>query len=200
MDEKVCTVCGVTKPLNKFNKGNAKYGKKSECKICQRERGKEYKQRSEVITKDRKWQRERYWKRSLEERTEIYLQRKSYVEGWMKDNPERCLASRKVRSVRRQKRMKDAGPLHLSSVDLVISYNKLLFSSATSYHCEYCKEEIHDCSTFHLEHIIPISKGGTNETHNLAISCGNCNARKLAKLVEEFRPDMVDYFKNRNLC
>jgi hypothetical protein len=47
--------------------------------------------------------------------------------------------------------------------------------------CEYCKfpmDYSHDA--FHIEHIIPLSFGGTNELVNLALACDGCNSFKWA--------------------
>ncbi len=35
--------------------------------------------------------------------------------------------------------------------------------------------------SFEIEHIIPISKNGTNDLENLACACGGCNAHKYNK-------------------
>lgn len=45
--------------------------------------------------------------------------------------------------------------------------------------CEYCQIPA-DFSpeSFEIEHIAPLSKGGTNELDNLAWACGGCNSRK----------------------
>lgn len=49
-----------------------------------------------------------------------------------------------------------------------------------------------DCSgRFHVDHIIPLSKGGPHELDNLAISCPPCNLRKNAKMPEQFLAEMV---------
>lgn len=47
------------------------------------------------------------------------------------------------------------------------------------YHCEYCKrsEEI-VATTFEIDHILPISKGGSDEDNNLCCACRDCNAHK----------------------
>lgn len=47
------------------------------------------------------------------------------------------------------------------------------------YCCEYCLSQA-DFSpdSFSVEHIIPITKGGTNGLENLAYSCQGCNNRK----------------------
>jgi hypothetical protein len=45
--------------------------------------------------------------------------------------------------------------------------------------CEYCRaQELYAPDPFSVEHILPASKGGTNELANLAYSCQGCNGRK----------------------
>lgn len=49
--------------------------------------------------------------------------------------------------------------------------------------CEYCKSPANISSQpFVVEHIIPKSKGGTDEVENLALSCQGCNGYKFTKL------------------
>lgn len=49
-----------------------------------------------------------------------------------------------------------------------------------------------DCSNeFHVDHIIPLSKGGPHEIHNLAIACKSCNLRKNAKMPEDFLAELL---------
>ena len=193
-----CRTCKEVKPLEEFNKGNAKYGRKSECKICQGKRSREYKKRPEVKIKDREWQRNKYQKMNLEERTSYYLKNRDKVDKWNIDHPEKYTASRKVRSSRRQARLADAGPLDLSSVLRLQDYNTDTFGQGkVSYTCEYCLAEIR--GPYHLEHIVPVSKGGENSLNNLAISCETCNLQKGAKLIEDWDPEAWDYLQNRKL-
>ena len=49
--------------------------------------------------------------------------------------------------------------------------------------CPYCGREIVDG---HIDHIIPISKGGTNDRENLVYVCAECNLRKHDRSLEEF--------------
>jgi len=48
-----------------------------------------------------------------------------------------------------------------------------------NYCCEYCLSQ-HEFSPdpFSIEHIIPQSKGGTDELENLALACQGCNNKK----------------------
>lgn len=41
---------------------------------------------------------------------------------------------------------------------------------------------------FHLDHVIPRSRGGADAIENLATACGDCNRRKADKLLEEWKP------------
>lgn len=50
--------------------------------------------------------------------------------------------------------------------------------------CEYCGAED---GPFHIDHIFPVSRGGTNAVSNLALACAACNLSKGAKTVEEWR-------------
>jgi hypothetical protein len=45
--------------------------------------------------------------------------------------------------------------------------------------CEYCWSQLKfSPDPFSVEHIIPLSKGGTSDLNNLALSCQGCNNRK----------------------
>lgn len=50
--------------------------------------------------------------------------------------------------------------------------------------CYYCQQ---DLVSEHIEHKIPISRGGTNWPANLALACQRCNLRKHNKTPAEFR-------------
>ncbi|MGI6414220.1 MAG: HNH endonuclease [Thermoguttaceae bacterium] len=45
--------------------------------------------------------------------------------------------------------------------------------------CEYCRmHQSLQGATFHVEHVVPRSLGGTSEIHNLAWACPSCNLHK----------------------
>lgn len=52
-----------------------------------------------------------------------------------------------------------------------------------NFKCAYCGK---DLEKYHVDHKIPICRGGCNDKSNLAISCPSCNLRKGRKTVEEF--------------
>ncbi|HEX9929732.1 MAG TPA: HNH endonuclease signature motif containing protein [Pyrinomonadaceae bacterium] len=49
--------------------------------------------------------------------------------------------------------------------------------------CEYCQSPLEFSSDpFSVEHIFPISKGGTDDLENLALACQGCNGHKSTKI------------------
>lgn len=51
--------------------------------------------------------------------------------------------------------------------------------------CAYCGTELN--GKFHIDHIHPLSRGGSNWPNNLACACAKCNTSKRDKTVAEWR-------------
>ena len=49
--------------------------------------------------------------------------------------------------------------------------------------CRICKANLHD-NKYHIDHITPVSKGGTNTDDNIQLLCPTCNLSKGSKLPE----------------
>ena len=45
--------------------------------------------------------------------------------------------------------------------------------------CRYCGRRV---KSFHLDHVMPVSLGGTNDIDNLVVACSPCNLRKGASV------------------
>ena len=53
--------------------------------------------------------------------------------------------------------------------------------------CYYCKKDVSpNRNSWHADHYIPLSKGGSNDINNIVISCPTCNLRKNDKLPHEW--------------
>lgn len=45
--------------------------------------------------------------------------------------------------------------------------------------CEYCRmAQSLQGGTFHIEHVVPLSRGGSSSAENLALACPGCNLHK----------------------
>lgn len=56
----------------------------------------------------------------------------------------------------------------------------------TKGRCAYCGEDL-STGSYSIDHIIPKSKGGTNNIENLFLCCKSCNSRKKNRTLNEFR-------------
>lgn len=48
----------------------------------------------------------------------------------------------------------------------------------TDGHCSYCGVQLRPFSTFTIDHVEPVAKGGTNALNNLVAACRSCNSIK----------------------
>jgi hypothetical protein len=66
--------------------------------------------------------------------------------------------------------------------------------------CEYCgMHQALQGARFHLEHIVPISRGGETKLDNLAWACPSCNLRKSNRTdaVDPNSAELVSLFNSR---
>jgi HNH endonuclease len=53
----------------------------------------------------------------------------------------------------------------------------------SGYLCEYCHaSELWQYVKFTVDHVIPVTQGGTDDLENLALACFHCNRRKTNRL------------------
>lgn len=69
----------------------------------------------------------------------------------------------------------------MSSVYIPVDKQRTVIERAGG-RCEYCQSLAdYATETFAVEHVIPVSRGGTSELDNLALSCSGCNGHKYNK-------------------
>jgi 5-methylcytosine-specific restriction endonuclease McrA len=51
--------------------------------------------------------------------------------------------------------------------------------------CFYCKKAL--SSSFHIDHKVPVNRGGESELGNYVLACMQCNQEKHAKTIDEYR-------------
>jgi len=168
------------------------------CRPCKRSIDREYcrKNIERNRNRTRKWYKENsersknYQKvyRSTEEGKNIIKDRRF---KFNQENPDWWRWKKKRDKLIRRSREKNITPLTKKDLFVLENFN----SSNGNFWCEYCKNFI--VGVYHLDHIVPLCRGGNNELQNLAIACKLCNLRKGKKLIEQFFPSRIEYFKNR---
>lgn len=98
--------------------------------------------------------------------------------AWYAKNREKLRPSRKAAKARRRA----AGSTDRHTVDALIL--------AQRGRCACCGKSAGHGAPYHLDHIVPVSRGGTNERGNLQILCPLCNLQKHAK-------DPIDFMQSR---
>lgn len=93
------------------------------------------------------------------------LRTKKYMADYKRRNPE------KVKVWAANRRNRGGGYVQVAVV-------KELFANQKG-RCVVCRQKLP--KSYHLDHIQPVAKGGSNHKHNLQLLCPLCNARKGAK-------------------
>jgi 5-methylcytosine-specific restriction endonuclease McrA len=84
---------------------------------------------------------------------------------WVANNPDKVAAFGRNNRALRQRA---AGKHTAAEVAEIMEWQK--------GKCAYCRKAVGKRP--HVDHIVPIAKGGTNDRRNLQITCGPCNLRK----------------------
>jgi 5-methylcytosine-specific restriction endonuclease McrA len=95
------------------------------------------------------------------------------VKAWQNDNPEKHCAHRK--NTKHRRRALTVGGLSGRQLKVWLDAQPKV--------CHWCGDH---CPNPDIDHLIPLSRGGSHDIHNLAVSCRTCNRMKGAKLPQEF--------------
>ena len=203
---KLCKCCNTTKEINQFNKNKSKKdGLSSECKECIKIYKKEYRlknaekikagrkkyyeaNKEKVLRDNSKWKqenREHHNKTSRDyhhnNRNTILIRLKKYYQDNKEERNRKQLLWNKTPLGKISKRnthyKRKMAILNGVSTVEIVEYTKNIFNC---YWCG-CKLDKKIKNGFHLDHYIPLSKGGEHTLTNLVVSCPTCNLQKNAK-------------------
>lgn len=207
-DSKTCTKCGQIQPLENFSRHNgaksSKTGHRSTCKSCQVIDNRNYRlqNREKVNQAKRKYAEENKEQKSesdkkyrIANQNKIALRNKNWridnseylrekALAWRTNNKEHKAITDKawaqnnkenVRniSLRRRARLASNGIFKVTKKDIVDLLNQ---------GCLYCGGPAQ-----HVDHIIPVSRGGIHSIGNLTGACASCNLSKGSKFVMEWK-------------
>lgn len=177
INRKVCKLCSTCKewiPIAEFGNDKSKWDNLSNrCKPCVSKYLKEYRIQYEIDNKEIIIIKRKRYKDS--NREEINRKNREYyqtIQG--KAVSKSAKANRKIREHK-------AGRLTPSMVKKVYDKNVKDYEGLT---CVYCLKSCED--NWHLEHKIPLCRGGLNVIDNLTIACPTCNLQKARKTDKEF--------------
>lgn len=186
---RICSKCGESKPLAEYHTNRSKPGGyQTECKACAIARGQRhyrehadekhaYDRQYRAINRERKQAHDRaYYQRNA---AAIRLRVRQYGRRRKAEDPSRWNHLHNLRWRRRAERLKAGGSYTLAE-----------------WHA-LCAQYGHRClacgSTGRLEvdHVVPVSLGGSNTIANLQPLCPDCNRAKGTKTID-YRPLPAD--------
>lgn len=91
------------------------------------------------------------------------------VRQWALDNPERARSNAKI-SRHRRRALELLAPGSFTADDIADILR------AQKRKCAYCRCKLG--LDYHVDHIVPLSKGGTNDRSNIQVACPKCNLEK----------------------
>lgn len=167
----------------RLNEQNAQWRKNNMEHIKQKH--KEYYERNRVRILEcaSRWQKDnrerrreicRVWRQRhvAQDRTYAHNYRKTHpnhVRDWMQANPDKARRIRRTQKVRRKALIRNAlGSFTTKQISKMHDEQQGC--------CAYCSAALN--GYYEIEHVIPLSRGGSNHIENIALVCRSCNRQK----------------------
>jgi 5-methylcytosine-specific restriction endonuclease McrA len=186
----VCKICKQEKPRGQFYRhAGRKSGIATECKICDKKRAKDW------VAKNRARQRKiaNAWKNRNKDKISSSAKRRRAQR--LAEDPKlrekQAAAARRNRaanpiayrlhghnaSAKRREWKSQSGGTGFTKTDVE---KKLLYQKNK---CWWCSKRL---KKYHIDHLIPLSRGGPHDASNIVLTCPPCNLQKSARMPSEF--------------
>jgi len=173
--------CGECKPKMKQEYNHKYYAKRRDehCEYCKQyyaaHREEHLERVKQYVTKNYEQVQEYLRERQRDPKRKEYA--REYSRKWRIDNPD---ITRMYDHKRRARVKGNGGSYTLDEIND-------LFEKQEGF-CFYCGELLYSSfdKDIHVEHKIPLSRGGTSNISNIALSCARCNLQKGTRTHEEF--------------
>lgn len=157
----LCSFCKLEKDDSCFE-AHSSGSLRKQCRSCVSARRAKYYQRN---------------KESIGQKTKEYAQThieqaNCYKKKWVERNPEKRRDSLRLSEQRRRAAKRNVEYEYFSKSDVLEKWGN---------HCFYCNGDFE-----HIDHYIPLSKGGSHTLDNVRPSCASCNQKKYVKMPDEF--------------
>lgn len=193
---KTCSKCNTEKPPSEFSKHKTARDRLSPvCKPCDNAR------RRENYRANHERELAYHRRYNVENKDKILHYRKvgkPVKDAWRAKNRERIRQQERAyrlshpESFRASKLKRRALEMSTNGVHSADDIRALIAGQTDKkgvLRCWYCSKACDD--KYHIDHFIPLAKGGTNDAGNLRISCPLCNRRKAAKMPTEFNGKLL---------
>jgi 5-methylcytosine-specific restriction endonuclease McrA len=173
MGTKTCRLCGEEKPYTQFKKNrHSSFGVEGRCKACINSARQTAEQREKKRQINKRWYEKNtirvraYWQQWYEKNVR---RRKEYCHQYHIKHPEKARNS----EYRRRVCIRKAATSYTQSEweELCARYG---------YMCLSCRQS----KPLEVDHVVPLSKGGSNSIENIQPLCQSCNRRKAVQIID----------------
>lgn len=175
---KTCIKCGESRPLEDFWKNSSfADGRESTCKFCKNAKRRRAYQEDLEVNRERVRVAARHIYRQNPEKAKARRERyeskdperiRAMKDAWKQAHPDRLLDYDQARRAR------------VRGTQIEPISRRLVWEQDEGI-CHICLESV-EFEDMHLDHVVPLSKGGTHTYDNVASSHEMCNLKKAAKV------------------
>lgn len=200
---KHCRICKQSKPIDQFHRRTrSRDGLSDRCKSCSRDLGLQWRANNPSYSLANR-ERARQWAKDNPERA------KARLEQWVKDNPDRVREGAKKRARRSYsknpaKSLAASRKWRAANPDILRHFVRLRRArkkNAVGSHtkgewammCRWFGNCCLCCGATEIaaDHVIPISRGGSDCIANLQPLCRSCNSRKYTQTIDYRDPTLL---------